>query len=85
MGPQPSDEALKRVDYDRVQHQAYAKGRGDLGEAVERLKLRAVSTFEHLTEDELAEGFARIEADLAAGAVVRKSATSDFLVFARDT
>jgi ubiquinone/menaquinone biosynthesis C-methylase UbiE len=58
---------------------------GDLHEAVERLKLRAVSTFEHLTEDELAEGFARIEADLAAGAIVRKSATSDFLVFERDT
>ena len=58
---------------------------GDFGEAVERLKLRAVSTFEHLTEDELAEGFARIEADLAAGSIVRKSAASDFLVFERDT
>jgi ubiquinone/menaquinone biosynthesis C-methylase UbiE len=57
----------------------------DLQEAVERLKLRAVSTFEHLTEDELAEGFAKIEADLAAGAIVRKSATSDFVVFERDT
>lgn len=55
----------------------------DLAEAVARLKLRAVSTFEHLTETELTEGFARIDADFAAGAIVRKPTYGDFMVFAR--
>jgi ubiquinone/menaquinone biosynthesis C-methylase UbiE len=55
----------------------------DLAEAVARLKLRAVSTFEHLTEDELAEGFARIDADFAAGAIARKPTFGDVVVFAR--
>lgn len=55
---------------------------GDLAEAAARLKLRAVSTFEHLTEDELAEGFRRIDADLAAGTIARKATFGDFLVFA---
>lgn len=58
---------------------------GDIGEAVARLKLRAVSTFEHLTEAELAEGFARIDADLAAGTIVQKPTLGDFIVFARDS
>lgn len=56
---------------------------GDLVEAVARLKLRAVSTFEHLTEDELSEGFARIDADLAAGEIVCMPTIGDFVVFAR--
>lgn len=56
---------------------------GDVASAVAKLKLRAVSTFEHLTESELAEGFARIDADLAAGAIVRKPTTGDFIVFER--
>lgn len=56
---------------------------GDLGEAAARLKLRAVSTFEHLTEDELAEGFRRIDADLEAGVIARKATYGDFLVFSR--
>jgi ubiquinone/menaquinone biosynthesis C-methylase UbiE len=54
---------------------------GDIAGLVERLKLRAVSTFEHLTEEELTEGFARIDADLAAGAIVEKSTFGDFIVF----
>lgn len=56
---------------------------GDIGQAVARLKLRAVSTFEHLTEAELDEGFARIDAALAAGTIEEKSAFHDFLVFER--
>ena len=56
---------------------------GDIVGAVARLKLRAVSTFEHMTEDELVEGFARIDADLARGAIVEKPTFGDFIVFAR--
>jgi ubiquinone/menaquinone biosynthesis C-methylase UbiE len=56
---------------------------GDIGAAVEKLKLRAVSTFEHLTPEELDEGFARLDAALRAGAIERKSTTGDFIVFAR--
>lgn len=55
--------------------------KGDIGAAVARLKLRAVSTFEHMTEAELAEGFARIDTDLAAGAIVEKPTLGDFIVF----
>ena len=54
---------------------------GDVATAVDRLKLRAVSTFEHLTEAELDEGFARIEADFAAGTIVEKPTLGDFIVF----
>jgi ubiquinone/menaquinone biosynthesis C-methylase UbiE len=54
---------------------------GDLAAAVARLKFRAVSVFEHLTEAEMTEGFARIDADLAAGTLVEKPTTGDFIVF----
>lgn len=54
----------------------------DLANAIARLKLRAVSVFEHLTEAEMAEGFARIDADFARGAVVEKPTQGDFIVFA---
>jgi ubiquinone/menaquinone biosynthesis C-methylase UbiE len=56
---------------------------GDIAGLVARLKLRAVSTFEHMTEAELDEGFARIDADLAAGAIVEKPTNGDFIVFER--
>lgn len=56
----------------------------DLAEAVERLKLRAVSIFEHMTEAELDEGFAALDAALAAGTLQPKPTTGDYLVFARD-
>jgi SAM-dependent methyltransferase len=36
-------------------------------DAVERLRLRSISTFEHLTEAEIAEGFANLDAAVAAG------------------
>jgi ubiquinone/menaquinone biosynthesis C-methylase UbiE len=54
---------------------------GDIAGLVARLKLRAVSTFEHMTEAELDEGFARIDADLAADAIVEKATYGDFIVF----
>ena len=56
---------------------------GDIAEAVEKLRLRAVSTFEHMTNEELDEGFARIDAALAAGAIERKPTFGDFIVFER--
>lgn len=55
---------------------------GDMAAAVERLKLRAVSVFEHLSDAELEEGFARLDADLAAGAIAEKPTHGDFIVFA---
>lgn len=54
---------------------------GDIAGAVARLKLRAVSVFEHLSDAELDEGFARMDADLAAGAIVEKPTYGDFIVF----
>ena len=36
-------------------------------DAVARLRLRSISTFEHLGADEIAEGFARLDASVAAG------------------
>ncbi|MET0274067.1 MAG: class I SAM-dependent methyltransferase [Phenylobacterium sp.] len=56
---------------------------GDMAEQVAKLKLRAVSVFEHMTEQELAEGFARLDAALAAGAIPPKATTGDFIVFAK--
>ena len=54
---------------------------GDFATAVAKLKLRAVSIFEHLTEAEITEGFARMDADLAAGAIIEKPTYGDFIVF----
>lgn len=55
----------------------------DLGTAVAKLQMRAVSTFEHMTEVELGEGFAQLDAALAAGTLEPKSTFGDFIVFAR--
>jgi SAM-dependent methyltransferase len=38
-----------------------------MADAVERLRLRSISTFEHLGEDEIVDGFARLDAAIAAG------------------
>ena len=56
---------------------------GDIATAVAQLKLRAVSTFEHMTEAELDEGFARIDAALAAGTIEEKPTFGDFIVLER--
>ncbi|MGA0604493.1 class I SAM-dependent methyltransferase [Phenylobacterium sp. VNQ135] len=57
---------------------------GDLEEAVAKLKLRAVSVFEHMTEAELDQGFAALDSALSAGTLQPKPTTGDYLVFARD-
>lgn len=50
-------------------------------EAAEKLKLRAISTFEHMTEGEIQEGFARLDAHLAKGGGGRPdTGPSDLLV-----
>jgi ubiquinone/menaquinone biosynthesis C-methylase UbiE len=56
---------------------------GDLAEAVARLHLRAASTFEHMTQVELDEGFANLDAALAAGTIEKKPTLGDFIVFER--
>ncbi|MBS0331362.1 MAG: class I SAM-dependent methyltransferase [Proteobacteria bacterium] len=56
---------------------------GDIAGNVARLRLRAVSTFEHMTQEELEEGFARLDAALAAGTIEEKSTYGDFIVFER--
>jgi ubiquinone/menaquinone biosynthesis C-methylase UbiE len=56
---------------------------GEIAEAVAKLKLRAVSVFEHMTDEELDQGFARLDADLAAGAIEEKGTFGDFIVFER--
>lgn len=55
--------------------------RGDIATAVARLKLRPYSVFEHLSAAELDAGFAQMDADLAAGAIVEKPAHGDVVVF----
>jgi ubiquinone/menaquinone biosynthesis C-methylase UbiE len=56
---------------------------GDIDQAVAKLRLRAVSTFEHMTAEELDEGFAQIDAALAAGTIEEKPTFGDFIVFER--
>jgi ubiquinone/menaquinone biosynthesis C-methylase UbiE len=43
----------------------------DLVAVADRLRLRAISLFEHLEEEEIAEGFARMDAAIAAGEIPR--------------
>jgi ubiquinone/menaquinone biosynthesis C-methylase UbiE len=63
--------------------QAMIPFEGDIRDAAERLRLRAVSTFEHMTEQELQEGFARMDAALTAGTIEPKASFADFVVFER--
>jgi ubiquinone/menaquinone biosynthesis C-methylase UbiE len=54
---------------------------GSLAESAARLRLRAISTFEHLTEQETADGFAALDAAVLAGTPLQPvEATSDLLV-----
>jgi ubiquinone/menaquinone biosynthesis C-methylase UbiE len=55
----------------------------DLAGAVAKLKLRAVSTFEHMTVQELDEGFARIDGAFAAGTIEGKPTFGDIILFER--
>ena len=53
-------------------------------EALERLKLKGISTFEHLTEAELTEGFAALDRAVEAGTLrIPLSGRSDLLVLGR--
>lgn len=52
--------------------------------AAERLRLRGLSIFEHMSEAELQEGFARMDAALAAGRVQAKPSAATFIVFAKE-
>jgi len=54
-----------------------------LEEDVERLRLRAVSAFEHLSDEAVEEGFARIEAALPSLGEGPQYETSELLVFRR--
>ena len=54
-----------------------------LAEDLERLKLRAVSVFEHLDEDVIEAGFAQIEAALPSLDDGPQDETSELLVFER--
>lgn len=57
---------------------------GTLAEQAEKLKLRAISIFEHLSEAEWAEGCAAMDAAVAAGAVAdAEPRTVDLLVLSR--
>ena len=55
----------------------------NLAEDFERLKLRAVSVFEHMSEEVVEEGFARIEAALPSLGDGPQYETSELLVFQR--
>ena len=54
-----------------------------LAEDFERLKLRAVSLFEHLSEESIEAGFAKIEAALPSLGDGPQRETSELLVFRR--
>lgn len=50
-------------------------------EAAEKLRMRAISTFEHMTEAEIQEGFARMDAHIAKGGNdIPSTGNSDLLV-----
>lgn len=56
-----SDVGLQPLGLEQVRHRFASS----LGEYATQLHLRAVSTFEHLTEDEIAQGFAALDRDAA--------------------
>ena len=58
---------LRRLALDQVRYRVAPS----LADYAARLRLRAVSTFEHLTEDEVAEGFRALGRDAAAEATPR--------------
>jgi ubiquinone/menaquinone biosynthesis C-methylase UbiE len=71
---------LQRLSYRELEEQ-YALSEA---EAVDRLRLRGISTFDFLTEEEITAGFARLEADFASGRLrVPLTGRSDLLVLGR--
>jgi ubiquinone/menaquinone biosynthesis C-methylase UbiE len=68
---------LRRVALEVVRIQAAE----DYAAYAERLHMKAISIFEHLTEEEIEHGFARLDADVAAGhAKFRLAEDGDLLV-----
>ena len=55
----------------------------DLPAAAERLRLRGISIFEHMTEAEIEKGFAAMDAALAAGTIRPEPSAAAYIVFAR--
>jgi ubiquinone/menaquinone biosynthesis C-methylase UbiE len=71
---------LELVTVDRVHH----RFANSLAEYAARLKLRGVSTFDHLSEADLVRGFAALDADVAAETTPRPVATDlELMVLAR--
>jgi len=71
------DSGWRLVSRDQVTWRRAA----NLAEDLERLKLQAVSVFEHLSEDVIEAGFARIEAALPSLVDGPQDETSEVLVF----
>ena len=75
-----AEAGLTRATLVQVEHPY----EGDVAADVERLKLRSISTFDHMDEAELTEGFARMDAALAASDIpTPKGAVLDLLVLSR--
>jgi ubiquinone/menaquinone biosynthesis C-methylase UbiE len=72
-----AEVGLRKVALDVVRVQTVE----NFAEYVGRLRMRAVSTFEHLPEEEIEQGFARMDADVAAGTpAFRLAEDGDLLV-----
>lgn len=67
---------LKRIALESVRDQFAAS----LAEAAAKLRLRAISTFEHMTEPEIAEGFAALDRAVAEETNPQTDEISDLLV-----
>jgi SAM-dependent methyltransferase len=75
-----AEAGLRALEFVEVQERYSATPE----QALERLRLRGISSFDHLTEAELAEGFARLDAAHEAGELeVPLAARSDLLVLGR--
>lgn len=75
-----AEAGLARADLVQVEHPF----EGDIAEDARRIRLRAISTFEHMDEAEIAEGFARMDAALARGEIrTPPPARLDMLVLRR--
>lgn len=69
---------LRKVSLDRIEHSTAPS----LAAFRERLALRAISTFEHMSEDDIQRGFARLDAAVAAETEPQMVCTQgDLLVF----
>lgn len=73
-----TDAGLRRIALEVVRIQTVESAEA----YVRRLRMKAISTFEHLPEDEIERGFARMDADVASGTpAFRLAEDGDLLVF----